>query len=166
MKIIFKSLLIITISFCFLTCKNYEEEFTITDNFTPNDIFGVWTDTLKLGITERTVNELTFNPNGTFVASKKSFGVYDGQKNNDLSSYFEYFGNYVLSIKNIYFKSQQSISWDSFTEGNSIKTLNEEVIFESCTYKISNDTLIISYITYPTSVPITSKQQYKRIKKI
>jgi hypothetical protein len=165
MKIIFKSLLIITISFTFWSCKNYDDDISSLNNFTPNDLFGVWTDTLKSGTTGKTVNMLTFNPNGSFVAGTNTYGIYGGQKSNDLSGYFEYYGNYVLSIKNIYFKSQQSISWDSFAGGNPVKTQKDQVIFESCTYKISSDTLNISYITYPADAPVVTKRQYKRIEK-
>jgi len=165
MKIIFKSLLIITISFTLWSCKNYDDELGSINNFTSNDLFGIWTDTLKSGSSGTTINVLTFNPNGTFVSSTNSYGVYSGQKSNNLSGYFEYYGNYVLSIKNIYFKSQQSISWDSFTGGNPVKTLKDEVIFESCTYKISNDTLNISYISYPADAPIATNRQYKRTEK-
>ena len=128
--------------------------------FVENDIFGVWADTVRGQQNGYLVNELVFRENGTFVAGTKHYGVYITQNTNQLSAYSEYYGNYVLGSKNIYFASKQNTYWDSLTAAAPVITVKDEVLFESCTYKISNDTLSISYITYPADAPEVTTRKY------
>ncbi len=143
-----------------VACSNYEgDEMPL---YVESEIFGVWVDTVAAQPRGYYVNELAFSANGAFVSGTNFYGLYDGQAANELSGYFEYYGNYVLSAKNIYFVSKQTVSWDNFTGGNPVTTVKDEVIFESCTYKIDKNTLELSYITYPADAPVVTTRRYIR----
>jgi len=130
-----------------------------------NPAYGTWTDTTAMQPKGYYVTQLDLNSNGSFVLTSHTYGAYTNQTINDLSGYYEYYGNYVLSSRNIYFVSKQSVSWDSFTGGNAITTVKDLELFKSCTYVIKNDTLELTYITYPADAPVSTKQIFKKTTK-
>mgnify|MGYP001809935302 FL=1 len=101
----------------------------LNPEFVENDIIGVWTDTIRGQQHGYIVNELVFRENGIFVAGTRQYGTYATQTTNQLSAYSEYYGNYVLSSKNIYFASKQNTFWDSFTTSSPVVTVKDEVLF-------------------------------------
>lgn len=160
MKIRIQTWLLVIAAVFFTSCS--ADYMDLEPNFAENDIFGVWVDTVVLSPQGYAVNELRFSENGMFVSGTKNYGMYATQAANDPSGYFEYYGNYVLTAKNIYFASKQNVSWDGSTAASPVTTQKDEVIFESCTYKISRDTLEISYLTYPADAPVVTTRKYIR----
>jgi len=158
MKIRIQTWLLVIAAVFFTSCS--ADYMDLEPNFAENDIFGVWVDTVVLSPQGYAVNELRFSENGMFVSGTKNYGMYATQAANDLSGYFEYYGNYVLTAKNIYFASKQNVSWDGALTASPVTTQKDEVIFESCTYKISRDTLEISYLTYPADAPVVTTRKY------
>lgn len=154
----FKLFLISLVAVFFTSCSM--DYMDLNPAFAENEIFGVWVDTVALSPQGYAVNELDFSKNGMFVAATRNYGMHATQSVNDLSGYFEYYGNYVLTAKNIYFASKQNVSWDGSTAASPVTTQKDEVIFESCTYKISHDTLEISYLTYPADAPVVTTRKY------
>lgn len=153
------------VSVLFLICSanacsqymDYEPEFK------DNEIYGLWTDTTTLSPVGKIVNSLHFRIDGTFVANNMAFGIYtDSQSENEMSYYTEEHGNYVQSVRNIYFVSKKTVQWDVANNQPPVSNNNEKVIFESCTYEIVADTLKISYITYPADTPELTNRTYVR----
>ena len=158
MKIRIQTWLLAVAAVFFTSCSM--ESMDLNPDFAENEIFGVWVDTVTLMPQGYAVNKLSFSQNGMFVAGTKNYGMYATQAANDPSGYSEYYGNYVLTAKNIYFASKQNVTWDGSAVASPVTTQKDEVIFESCTYKINRDTLRISYLTYPTDAPVVVNRQY------
>ncbi len=133
---------------------------------TDNEIYGLWTDTLSVKPFGRNVNSLLFRPNGTFLYVVSGLGYYEKQGIGELSFYTEEHGNYIQSARNIYFMSKKSVRWDLALNRPPVSTEVERVIFESCTYEIEEDTLKISYISYPADAPVLTSQKYIRKKQL
>lgn len=125
---------------------------------------GAWTDSVKMQPRGYQVNELTLRENLTFTESTTFYGIYSTQTSHELSAYTERNGNFVLTGKKIYFVAKNTITWDSFTGGNPASTVRDEVLFESCTFEIKDDMLILKYITYPKDSPEITTRQYTRNK--
>ena len=133
---------------------------------TDNEIYGLWTDTVSVKPMGRNVSSLLFRPNGTFLYVVTGLGYYEKQGVGELSFYTEEHGNYIQSARNIYFMSKKSVSWDLALNRPPVSTEVEQVIFESCTYEIEEDTLKISYISYPADAPVLTSQKYIRKKQL
>lgn len=145
-------------------CSNYEDLEGLPSDV-QDPIYGTWIDTTAMQPKGYYVTQLDLNSNGSFVLTSHTYGAYTNQSANDLSGYFEHYGNYVLSSRNIYFISKQSVSWDSFTGGNATTSVKDLELFKSCTYIVKNDTLELTYITYPADAPVSTKQIFKKISK-
>lgn len=162
MKSILKYLFL-AVSVSLAACSSYDLEGTPMD--VQNAIYSTWVDTVAMQPKGYSITQLEFNPNGFFVLATRTYGVYTNQSTNDLSGYTEYYGNYVLSARNLYFISKQTVTWDSFTLAvNPTTTVKDQVLYESCTYIIKNDSLTLTYITYPADAPVTTQQKFKKIK--
>jgi hypothetical protein len=103
----------------------------------------------------------------TFNERSAQYGTNSSRPVNELSAYTEHSGNFVLSDKkNIRFVSKQRVDWNSITASNPVTTIVDEGIFESCTFKVSADSLMLTYITYPNDAPTTTIRKYVRSKTI
>ena len=139
-----KYFLIFSISIFSLACSNSDLE--ENPNFADSEIFGNWADTVQLQPQGYVIYSLVFRPNGAFEANNDKFGLYTVQAMDSLSAYRHDFGNFVLSTKNIYFISKQSISWDLMSNKLPETTIKDSTLFLSCTYKIQNNKLELKYI--------------------
>lgn len=162
MKCKIKYLILLVTTFFVVACSNYEDTEALPSG-SENEIYGVWIDTVAAQPQGYYVHQLVIQPNGSFLSGTRTFGIYSGQGKNELSGYFEQYGNYVLSKQNIYFVAKQSVSWDSFTNQPPLTSVKDVVIFESCTYRIYRETLELTYITYPADAPVITKRSYTKI---
>jgi len=144
-------------------CSSYDLEELPLD--VQNPAYGTWTDTTAMLPKGYYITQLDLNSNGSFVLASHTYGAYTNQSANDLSGYFEHYGNFVLSSRNIYFVSKQSVSWDNITGGSATTTVKDMELFKSCTYIVKNDTLELTYITYPADAPVSTKQIFKKTSK-
>ena len=161
MKFKIKYLTLLVATFFVVACSSYEDTEALPSG-TENDIYGVWIDTVTAQPQGYYIHELVIQPNGSFLSGARMFGIYSGQGDNELSGYFEQYGNYVLSKQNIYFVAKQTVSWDSFTNQPPLTSVKDVVIFESCTYKVNGKTLELTYITYPADAPVITKRIYTK----
>lgn len=148
--------------FSVASCSSYPD---YEQAFYDNEIYGLWTDTVAHEPAGIIINSLLLRSNGTFLSTNSGFGVYsESQKEGELSYFAEEHGNYVQSARNIYFVSKKSVQWDVAVNQQPVVSDVEKVIFESCTYSIEQDTLRISYITYPADAPELTTRKYIRKK--
>ena len=162
MKFKIKYLTLLVATFFVVACSSYEDTEALPSG-SENEIYGVWIDTVTAQPQGYYIHELVIQPNGSFLSGARMFGIYSGQGDNELSGYFEQYGNYVLSKQNIYFVAKQTVSWDSFTNQPPLTLVKDVVIFESCTYRIYGETLELTYITYPADAPVITKRSYTKI---
>ena len=156
-----KYLILLVTAFFVVACSSYEDTEALPSG-SENEIYGVWIDTVTAQPQGYYIHELVIQPNGSFLSGARMFGIYSGQGDNELSGYFEQYGNYVLSKQNIYFVAKQTVSWDSFTSQPPLTSVKDVVIFESCTYKVNGKTLELTYITYPADAPVITKRIYTK----
>ena len=156
-----KYLIFLVTAFFVVACSSYEDTEALPSS-SENEIYGVWIDTVTAQPQGYYIHELVIQPNGSFLSGARMFGIYSGQGDNELSGYFEQYGNYVLSKQNIYFVPKQAVSWDSCTYHPPLTSEKDVVIFESCTYKVNGKTLELTYITYPADAPVITKRIYTK----
>ena len=157
-----KYLILLVTTFFVVACSSYENTEALPSD-SDNKIYGVWIDTVAAQPQGYYVHQLVLQSNGSFISGTRTFGICSGQGKNELSGYFEQYGNYVLSKQNIYFVAKQTVSWDSFTNQPPLTLVKDVVIFESCTYRIYGETLELTYITYPADAPVITKRSYTKI---
>jgi len=128
-----------------------------------NVLVGNWIDTETVRPIGRYVNELRFNTDLTFSSKSSTYGIYGGQGPNDLSGWFEFTGNYSISGNKIGFLSHKVVSYDSFYGGSPETRVQNQVLFENCTYAIIDNILKLNYITYPADAPENTLREYKKV---
>ncbi|MDD3078649.1 MAG: hypothetical protein PHH37_06060 [Paludibacter sp.] len=153
-------LLIITAISLFSCSAEYSDLNVIGDE---NPVTGIWTDTTHLETQGKIISTLTFTDNGSFTYSADKYGIYSNQSDSDLSAYSRDIGNYVLSVKNIYFASKQNTTWDSSTGGDPVTTSEEQTLFDECSYTINEDTLTLNYITYSANAQASTTKLFTRV---
>ena len=159
-----KYYLIILVSLFAMACKSYDSE--LNPNFSDNEIFGNWADTVQLQPRGYVVFSLVFRPNGSFEVNNDKYGLYTEQAKDSISSFRHDFGNYVLSTKNIYFVSNQSISWDFKTNKLPVTSVKDSTLFQSCTYKIEKNILELKYIEIQNKQEKQVTHTYKKVRDI
>ncbi len=125
-------------------------------------LIGTWADTVKASPNGYYINELIFDNTTLFTDKSSAYGIYNGQNNNELSSWFVRTGNYVLDENKINFNAKEVVSWDSFFGGDPVTTIKTQVIFENSTFSINNNILELNYIIYPADAPENTIRQYKK----
>jgi hypothetical protein len=159
-----KYILIILSAVFTLACKSYEEDLSL--NFSDNAIFGNWADTVQLQPKGYVVYSLAFRPNGLFEVNIDKYGLYANQAKDSLSAYRHDVGNYVLSAKNIYFISNQFISWDLTANELPNSTVKDSTLFQSCTYKIEKNVLELKFIEIQNKEEIQVTHTYRKVRDV
>lgn len=145
-------------------CSSYDSE--LNPNFADSEIFGNWADTVQLQPRGYVVYSLVFRPNGSFEVNNDKYGLYANQVKDSISSFRHDLGNYVLSTKNIYFVSKQSISWDLMTNKLPDTSVKDSTLFQSCTYKIDKNILELKYIDIQNKQEKQVTHTYKKVRDI
>ncbi len=156
--------MIFLVSIFALACSNNDLE--LDPNFTDNEIFGNWADTVRLEPQGYVVYSLVFRPNGSFEVNNDKYGLYTDQAKDSISAFRHDLGNYVLSTKNIYFLSKQSTSWDLMVNKLPETTVKDSTLFQSCTYKVGNNKLELKYIEIQNKQEKQVTHTYKKVRDI
>ena len=142
----------------FFSCNKKANDIITDDNV----LIGTWADTVSSSPGGYYIYELVFDKYDSFTDKSDAYGIYNWQHNNELSGWYMRTGNFTSEGNKISFSTEKAISWDSFFGGNPITTTEKQVIFINCTFKISNDTLELSYITFPADGPENTIRKYKK----
>lgn len=127
-------------------------------------LMGTWTnkhDALPNGYY---VYELMFFNDSAFIAKTSSFGIYTGQAQDDLTAWFEYSGYYSQKVNKLCFFSNKYTFLDTFYGNQPHTIIKDEILFQNCTFKISNNILELNYTTFPADAPVNTVMQYNRNK--
>src|SRR5690606_18674563 len=125
---------------------------------------GKWTETIEANPQGLIVYGLTINENATFILKISHFGTYQNQNNNDLSAWTEFSGTLEeKSSDSLIFKSEKHRWWDGFYDMTPITEASSRLIYEDCTYKIINNTLELSYTTYPADAPEETEMIFTKV---
>jgi len=153
-----------TISYSFLiflmvitaSCEN--ENFVIS-----NKLVGKWSYTTEASPQGIFVYELTINDNFSFLSKINSFGIYSGQNNQDLSGWSEFSGSLEEGENTLIFSAENYMWWDSFYDMTPVSEESNQTLFDDCTYKVTSNSLELTYITYPADAPVKTKRKYIRV---
>lgn len=147
----------LTAVFLFSSCENEED-----DTPAGNLLTGRWVNTVEANPDGYYTDELIFNDDASFTEKSNSYGIYDGQDDDELSGWYERTGTYQITGDQLSFVSDKVVSWDSFFGGDPVTRYETREIFEGCTFRISNNTLEITYIIYPADAPENTTRQYQK----
>ncbi len=128
------------------------------------DLIGTWADTLRMVERGIYIDELTLHGNGTFTMITNSYGIYEDQKDTDLSGWHIRYGKFVQEENRLSFISEKAVAWDSFEGGNPTTIAEEQTIFENCTFTLTGDRLELAYTTFPADAPVTTFRIFHRKK--
>ena len=122
-------------------------------------INSTWINTYDKDPSGTIVNELIFDANMTFTEKTTFYGYEVGLNLDEASAWYERKGIYTLDENKIFFTVNTTKSWD--ISSGSIQTDTQDyVLFQDCTYQVNENTLILSYITYPADAPMTTMREY------
>ncbi len=123
-------------------------------------LIGTWRDTADAQPQGYYIYELECRPDSIFTARTSAYGVYVGHPADELSSWFEYQGDYVQHIDSLFCIAHQLTSWDSFFGGQPEIKNRDRILFEDCRFAIQVDTLEMNYITSPADHPVQTQHRY------
>ncbi|WP_100613558.1 hypothetical protein [Confluentibacter citreus] len=128
-------------------------------------LIGKWTEIIEAKPQGLLIYELTLNTNSTFILKINQFGIYPTQSNQDISAWTEFSGTFEQKPPNtLILKAGEYSWWDDFYDMTPISEASNAQVFENCTYKIINDTLELTYTTYPADSPIETKKVLTKVK--
>lgn len=139
-KLVLTSLLLLSISLCFTSCKK--------DNpgDPENPLVGTWSE-LDLTAASRSIN----------FTKDKTFNLSVGYSNGGgtlISGTYSLEGN-RLKTKSLEMREQQPGS-------SVVKSVPNGEIYENATFSISGDTLTLKYTTYPADAPVSTTARFKK----
>jgi hypothetical protein len=140
-----KKLIQILLALSFFATISCSLDMDMLEDAPVSEIYGIWTDSLAIQYQGLRVEKLVFSSNSSFKYSKEGFGIYENQTLDEKSFSQEDFGSFVLSARDIYFVSKQSQFWDFNLQNIPEMKIEDRVLFESCTYRIDNDTLTLKF---------------------
>lgn len=127
-------------------------------------LMGTWTNKKDAQPNGYYVYELRFFNDSAFIAKTSAFGIYTGQAQNDLTAWFEHSGYYSQNVNKLYLFSNKYTFLDTFYGDQSQTIIKDEILFQNCTFKISDNILELNYTTFPADAPVNTVMQYKRTK--
>ena len=131
-------------------------------------LVGVWQtqkESTPPGSYQRT---LELRADGRFTSEARSFGMYVGQRPNDLSGYTRYTGHYAVMGDSLRFLDEQLVWWDRFYGANSPEHV-ESVKSDgppgpAISYLLIGRTLIFHYLSYPADGPVPTTEKLYRVR--
>jgi hypothetical protein len=108
---------------------------------------------------------LTFD-DAAFTAEVRSYGVYEGQRPNDLSAYARTEGTFRIEGDRLHFSPTRLITWDHFYGPTSPERVESPYpwgsIFDDARFTVRLNQLTLHYITYPAYAPVATSRSYLR----
>ena len=137
--------------FLVLSCQAEDQEHF--NSFEDARLIGEWSYSIEMNSQELLVYDLVINEDSTFIWKVSRF-AYENQNVGDLLWWSEYSGALeVRSPNSLILKSETNRWWESFYDMTPITETSSRLIYEDCTYTIINNTLKLSYTTYPADAP-------------
>jgi hypothetical protein len=153
-KITIRIIIFLTSILLFPSCE--KEDDSILD--------GTWTNLMQAQPNGYYINELKFFKDSAFISKTSAFGIYVGQGTDDLTAWFEHSGNYSQSIDKLYFISHKFVYLDTFWGDQPQTQIKDELLFDNCSFKVSDKVLELKYTTYPFDAPEETVRLYTKVK--
>ncbi len=115
----------------------------------------------------RYVVKLSFKHDLTFIRKITNYGVYPRSGSQSISAWLETDGTYRIENNKLIFSPHSLKTWDSFYSNPGptvIRPYPYGSIFEDCTYRIEENTLILTYLSYPADAPVVTTRSFSRTK--
>jgi hypothetical protein len=110
---------------------------------------------------------LTFDPNGSFVAGFRIYGIYSWQPSNELSGYQRIEGSYDVDGDRLVFHAARLVWWDRYYGAQSPEQVSEPypygTIFDDAHYQLQGDELTLHFTTYPADAPEPTVLVFTRV---
>lgn len=137
------------------------------DSLTASDIVGQWTAAREeASPTGSYSRQLTFSNDGHFVLEFRSYGVYQGQQADDLSSYSRTAGTFTVAGDRLSFDPESLTTWDAFYGASSPETVRTPYpyasFYDDARYRVEGNTLTLDYTSYPADAPEVTRQLFQR----
>jgi hypothetical protein len=108
---------------------------------------------------------LTFS-GGAFAFEVRSFGLYQGQRSNDLSAYSRTEGTFRIEGDRLNFSPARLVTWDRFFGPTSPERVETPYpwgsLFDSTRFTVRVNRLTLRYLSYPADAPVETTRTYWR----
>lgn len=145
--------------FLVLSCQA-EDQNSLKENFNSFEYAGLtgeWSYSMEMDSQELLVYDLVISEDSTFIW-KVSHVAYENQNVGDLLWWSEYSGAAEVRWPNsLILKSETNRWWEGSRDMTPITEASSRLIYEDCTYEIINNTLKLSYTTYPADAPVDTE---------
>jgi hypothetical protein len=103
---------------------------------------------------------LTFDARGRFTREHLSFGVYSGERDDELSSYYREGGTYRTDGDRLILKPRREFS----RVGDAVRFSLGRVTWpdDDMRYEVTGDQLTLRYLTFPADAPVPTTKVYFR----
>jgi hypothetical protein len=109
---------------------------------------------------------LTFTIDGRFTSENRMYGLYEGQRRDDLSALTRIEGRYRIERDRLIFEPQRLVWWDHFYGARSGEHVEDPYpwgsLFDDARYYVRDDHLALSYTVSPADAPVPVSAEYTR----
>ena len=111
-------------------------------------------------------SSLTFTIDGRFVFENRSYGLYEGQRRDDLSAWTRTEGVYRIEGDRLSFEPRQLAWWDRFYGVRSAEHVEQpypwQGLFDDATYTVRDDRFVMEFSVYPADAPLAAVVEFTR----
>jgi hypothetical protein len=108
---------------------------------------------------------LTFAADGGVTYEVRNYGLYPGQRADDLASYSRTYSRYETAGDTVILHPARVVTWDKFYGAQSPERV-EEIHDGSVRWNVVvyGDQLMVNYTTYPADAPVLTTVVYRRVR--
>ena len=111
-------------------------------------------------------SSLTFTIDGRFTSENRMYGLYEGQRRDDLSAFTRIEGRYRIVRDQLTFEPLRLVWWDHFYGARSREHVEDPYpwgdLFDDARYSMRDDHLTMSFTVYPADAPLPAVAEYTR----
>ena len=111
-------------------------------------------------------SSLTLTIDGRFASENRMYGLYEGQRRDDLSARSRTEGTFRVAGDRLIFDAKRLVWWDRFHGARSAEQVEEPypwgTIFDDARYSVRGDRLTIHFTVYPADAPVPAVGEYTR----
>jgi hypothetical protein len=137
------------------------------NNQKPTIITGVWqSDRIPLAPAGYYQTTLTLGLDASVTVDSRNYGVYPGQKADDLSAYTRQTGKFDITTDSLRFEFAKVAWWDRFYGADSPEHVMDAPKpiggYSSFGFTLIARQLMLSYLSFPADAPVQTKATFHR----
>ncbi len=126
-------------------------------------LLGTWEFSEALNSKSHYVVELTFRDDFSFDEKITNYGLHPGDGPQDVSAWEKISGTYRAESNKRFFNSESLTYWDHvYYPQIMVQHPYRISMFDDCTFTIQEDSLTLTYFSYPDDAPHLTKRTFKR----